>query len=83
MAGKLAASAGLDRPVVAVDTRAVVPDTATLLAVVDKTEVPPADLTVASPAPVVADTKAVNKMAWLPQVIEMGRSGLAEYRVVD
>lgn len=83
VAGTPAASAGLDRPVVAVDTRAVAPDTATSLAVVGKTEVPPVDLTVASPAPVGAGTKAVNKMAWLPQVIEMGRSGLEEYRVVD
>ena len=95
VAGTPAASAGLDRPVVAVDTREavgrpvvvdtleVVPDTVTSLAAVDKTEALPVDLTVASRVPVAAGTKAVNKMAWLPQVIEMERSGLAEYTAGD
>lgn len=82
VAGKPAASAGLDRLVVA-DTLAVVLDRATSPAVVDKTEALPVELTVASRGLVAVGTKAVKKMAWLPQVIEMGRSGLAAYTAVD
>lgn len=86
--GKLAEWVGPDR--LEVDRLAeedkpevVAPDTVTSLAVVDKTEALPVDLTAGSPALVAADTKAVNKMAWLPQVIEMGRSGLVDCMVVD